>query len=44
MAKFGWCITGHHDQCFKKTDLNVCSCECHMIHPPEAFRDKSNGE
>ena len=45
MAKFGWCITGHHDQCQLKTSFNRCSCECHgEIHPPEQFRDVSNGE
>lgn len=30
MAKFGWCITGHHDQCYINTEFNKCSCECHM--------------
>lgn len=37
MSKFGWCVTGHHDQCrtsyYDDWSLNkgerVCSCECH---------------
>ena len=34
-TRFGWCTTGHHDQCrvsfvdWAKND-NVCSCECHV--------------
>jgi hypothetical protein len=30
-GKFGWCLTGHHDQC--RIILTVvekkCACECH---------------
>lgn len=31
MPKFGWCTTGQHNACTKKTASTdiVCTCECH---------------
>ena len=26
---FGWCLTGHHDLCYKKIPFQVCTCLCH---------------
>jgi hypothetical protein len=26
---FGWCITGHHDECWITTADQSCDCECH---------------
>ena len=25
----GWCITGHHDECWIVTPQISCDCECH---------------
>lgn len=27
---FGWCLTGHHDLCYKKIPFQVCTCTCHL--------------
>lgn len=31
MSKFGWCTTGQHSSCTKKTASTdvICTCECH---------------
>jgi hypothetical protein len=29
MGIFGWCLTGHHDLCYKKIPFQVCTCTCH---------------
>lgn len=31
MPKFGWCTTGQHGACTKKTSSTevTCTCECH---------------
>jgi hypothetical protein len=26
---FGWCLTGHHELCYKKIPFQVCTCTCH---------------
>ena len=28
-GKFGWCLTGQHTSCPKKTLSVACTCECH---------------
>jgi hypothetical protein len=27
---FGWCLTGHHELCYKKIPFQVCTCTCHI--------------
>lgn len=26
---FGWCLTGHHELCYEKIPVQVCTCTCH---------------
>jgi hypothetical protein len=26
---FGWCLTGHHDLCYKEIPDQKCTCLCH---------------
>lgn len=28
-VKFGWCITGHHQDCVEIISCGICSCGCH---------------
>lgn len=28
-SKLGWCITGHHVECWKSVGKLVCGCDCH---------------
>jgi len=30
VAKFSWCLTSQHKQCYVQNEYNKCSCECHM--------------
>lgn len=34
MPLLGWCITGHHEDCFKTISTNVCDCKCHIEGEP----------
>lgn len=32
MGLFGWCLTGHHDLCYKQIPEQTCTCLCHTNH------------